>query len=123
MKYNRRVLAIVAATVLLIGALVGGLVLSDAPARAFAQDGAEAQEDAAEGPDRPITGPALEQASQTALDYVGQGRVTGTEVGDEEGYYEIEVTLDNGRQVDVHLDQEFNVLSQIDDVETAGEAD
>ena len=31
--------------------------------------------------------------------------MTGTEVGDEESYYEIEVTLDDGRQVDVQLDE------------------
>ena len=76
---------------------------------------AEEAEDAAEGPDVSITGSALEQASAAALAYVGQGRVTGTEIGDEEGYYEIEVTLDNGSQVDVHLDENFNVLGQIED--------
>ena len=79
-----------------------------------AQESEEA-EDAAEGPDVSITGSALEQASAAALAYVGQGRITGTEIGDEEGYYEIEVTLDNGSQVDVHLDENFNVLSQIED--------
>lgn len=72
------------------------------------EDGAA--EDAAEGPDVPITGTALEQASKAALDYLGGGRVTGTEVGDEESYYEVEVTLDDGRQVDVQLDEEFTVV-------------
>jgi hypothetical protein len=73
--------------------------------------GSEA-EDEAEGADVAITGGALDQASAAALAYVGQGKVTGSEVGDEEGYYEIEVTLDNGSQVDVHLDENFNVLGQ-----------
>jgi hypothetical protein len=36
--------------------------------------------------------------------------VSGTEIGDEEGYYEIEVTRDDGSQVDVHLDKNFNFL-------------
>jgi hypothetical protein len=36
--------------------------------------------------------------------------VTGSEVGDEEGAYEVEVTRDDGSQVDVHLDKNFNVL-------------
>jgi len=36
--------------------------------------------------------------------------VTGTEVGDEESYYEVEVTLDGGGQVDVQLDEGFNVV-------------
>lgn len=40
----------------------------------------------------------------------GQRRVTETEVGDEEGAYEVEVTLDNGTETDVHLDKNFTVL-------------
>jgi hypothetical protein len=58
----------------------------------------------------PITGEALGKASAAALASTGGGRVTGTEVGDEEGYYEVEVTLPGGGQVDVHLDRAFNVL-------------
>lgn len=61
--------------------------------------------------DTPITGTPLEKASAAALEYVREGRVTDTEIGDEEGYYEIEITLENGRQVDVHLDKDFKVLS------------
>lgn len=61
--------------------------------------------------DVPITGSALERASAVALAHIGEGRVTASEIGDEEGYYEIEITLDNGHEVDVHLDEDFNVLS------------
>jgi len=69
-----------------------------------------------DGADTPITGPALERASSAALEHTGGGRVTGTEVGDEEGAYEVEVTGGDGSQVDVHLDREFNVLGgQADD--------
>ncbi len=64
-----------------------------------------------DGTDTPITGPALERASSAALAYTGEGRVTQTEVGDEESYYQVEVTLDDGRQVDVQLDQQFKVVS------------
>jgi hypothetical protein len=60
--------------------------------------------------DEPITGPALEQASRAALDHLGEGRVTDTEVGDEESYYEVEVTLDDGTEIDVQLDENFNVV-------------
>ena len=60
--------------------------------------------------DVPITGPALEQASAAALAHTGGGRVTATEVGDEESYYEVEVTLDDGTQIDVQLDEHFNVV-------------
>ena len=59
----------------------------------------------------PITGTALEKASASALAYIGEGRVTDTEIGDEEGYFEIEITLNSGNEVDVHLDENFKVLS------------
>ena len=36
--------------------------------------------------------------------------MTATEFQDEEGYYEVEVTKDDGSQVDVHLDKNYNVL-------------
>lgn len=71
--------------------------------------------------DEPITGDALDRASQAALEHTGGGEVTGTEVGDEEGYYEVEVTLDDGSQVDVHLDEDFNVTST--EGEGAGESE
>jgi hypothetical protein len=61
--------------------------------------------------DEPITGDALTRAGTAAIAHAGGGRVTGTEVGDEEGYYEVEVTLSDGRQVDVHLGHDFNVLT------------
>jgi len=61
--------------------------------------------------DTAITGDALDQASAAALQFTGEGRVTGTEVGDEESYYEVEVTLDDGSQVDVQLDESFSVVS------------
>ena len=60
--------------------------------------------------DQPITGDALEQASQAALEHLGGGTVSETEVGDEESYYEVEVTLDDGSQVDVQLDEQFQVV-------------
>lgn len=61
--------------------------------------------------DVPIIGDPLEMASQAALAYIGEGEVTDSEVGDEEGYYEIEITFGNGNEVDVHLDENFKVLS------------
>jgi uncharacterized membrane protein YkoI len=56
------------------------------------------------------TGPNIEKAKSIALNHTNGGRVTGTEVEDEEGYYEVEVTREDGSQVDVHLDRNFNVL-------------
>lgn len=69
--------------------------------------------------EEPITGDALAKASEAALAHTGGGVVSGTEVGDEESYYEVEVTLDDGSQVDVQLDKEFNVVG--DEVDGAGE--
>jgi hypothetical protein len=74
-----------------------------------------------DGAGKPITGPALGKASAIALDQTGGGRVTGTELQDEEGYYEIEVTRDDGSQVDVHLDSHFNVLNARGDGGSDGE--
>ena len=66
--------------------------------------------------DTPISGDALKRATAAALAHTGEGRVTETEVGDEESLYEIEVTLDDGSQVDVQLDEQFNVVgSEADD--------
>jgi uncharacterized membrane protein YkoI len=69
----------------------------------------------------PITGQALDKASAAALEQTGEGRVTETEVGDEESYYEVEVTLDDGSQVDVQLDRDFNVVGGEADSEDAEE--
>ncbi len=69
------------------------------------------------------TGPGIEKAKSAALDHTNGGQVTGTEVGDEEGYYEIEVTRDSGSQADVHLDRDLNVLSTLADHESPDDKD
>lgn len=73
--------------------------------------------------EQPISGSALARASAAALAHTGGGRITETEVGDEEGYYEVEVTLADGRQVDVHLDRAFHVLGADSDDESPDEGD
>ena len=70
-----------------------------------------------------IGGAALEKASAAALEHTGGGRVTDTEVGDEDSYYEVEVTLDGGKQVDVQLDAHFKVVDSKTDEETAADDD
>ena len=40
--------------------------------------------------------------------HTGGGKVTGTENGDENGAYEVEVTKDDGTVVDVHLEHELH---------------
>lgn len=79
----------------------------------------------ADDAEEPITGEALERATAVALEEVGEGRVSETEVGDEDSYYEVEVTLDDGSQVDVQLDEKFNVVGSEADgpADDAGDSD
>jgi hypothetical protein len=60
--------------------------------------------------EQPITGSALDRAEAAALEHTGGGTVSDTELGDEESFYEVEVTRDDGSQVDVQLDRDFNVV-------------
>jgi hypothetical protein len=80
-------------------------------------------DDGGDGGDKAITGTALDRASTAALQVTGGGKVTGSEVNDEEGYYEIEVTRSDGSQVDVHLDRGFHVSNQKADHEDGGSED
>ena len=70
--------------------------------------------------EKPISGSALDHAKAAALAHTGGGRVTATEVGDEEGYYEVEVRRADGSQTDVHLDRSFHVLGSAADGDGAG---
>ena len=96
-----------AATVALGGIAAAGLAVANA---ASGDDGPE--DDSGE---TAITGEAMQRASAAALAHTGGGRVTGSEIDDEESKYEIEVTLQNGDQVDVQLDENFNVVGAEDD--------
>jgi uncharacterized membrane protein YkoI len=99
---------------LLVAAAVAMLLLVGAGAAyATGSDSSEQQ----------ATGPGIEKAKSIALEQTNGGRVTGTEIGDEEGYYEVEVALDDGSQVDVHLDRDFNVLSTPADQESPDDKD
>lgn len=104
----KRIAVIVALGIAVVGVSAGGVALA-----AGGFDDAET----------PITGAALTQASAAALASAGGGSVTGTEVGDEDGYYEVEVTLAGGSQVDVHLDESFNVISSHADSEEPNDRD
>jgi hypothetical protein len=67
---------------------------------------------------QPIAGKALDEASAAALKATDGGTVTDTEVGDEESYYEVEVTQGDGSQQDVQLDRNFNLVGQSADEES-----
>jgi len=92
---RKKKIGIAAASVLAAGAGAAGI------ATAGGSDDDEA----------PIKGSALEQASDAALAETGEGTVSETEVGDEESYYEVEVTLDDGSEVDVQLNRDFEAVS------------
>jgi len=70
--------------------------------------------------DTPITGSPLRRASDAALDAVGGGRVTDTELDDEDSYYEMEVTREDGQQVDVQLDRSLDLVTTMSDGEYFG---
>ena len=65
--------------------------------------------------DQPITGSALDKATAAALEHTGGGTVTETEVGDDGAAYGVEIRLDDGSQVEVNLDESFNVIGQAAD--------
>ena len=99
---TRTKVAVVAAGVVAVAAGTGGYAV------------ATSDDDAS---DSPIRGGALDRASEAALDHTGGGEVTGTEVDDEESWYEVEVTMPDGSQVDVQLDRDFEVVGDEADVE------
>jgi hypothetical protein len=58
-----------------------------------------------------LQGGTLERAEKAALAETGGGKVTETERDDENGAtYEVEVTKADGSQVDVRLDERFEVV-------------
>jgi uncharacterized membrane protein YkoI len=103
------------------GALITGTVIAALAAGGVAIAGAAGGGDDGDG-DRPIAGTALDRASAAALAHTGGGRVTETEVGDEESRYEVEVTRADG-QVDVQLDRDFHVVGAEGDDDGGGEDD
>lgn len=105
---RRTQITVAGATVLALGGVGIGLGTGAVQAGGVGGGDDDAQE-------QPITGSAYDEAEQAALQHVGEGRVTGTEVDDEEGAYEVEVTRDDGSEVDVHLDADFAVIGTEDD--------
>jgi hypothetical protein len=104
------------------GALITGTVIAALAVGGVAIAGA-AGGGGDDGGERPIGGNALDRASAAALDHTGGGRVTETETGDDESYYEVEVTRADGSQVDVQLDRDFDVVGSEGDDDRGGEDD
>jgi uncharacterized membrane protein YkoI len=98
---NVKTLVIAAAVVMLLA--LGGAGIAYA-------NGGDSEEQA--------TGPEAEKAKSAAIAAVGGGTVTEVERDDgDDGYgssgvYEVEVTREDGSQVEVHLDGDYNVVGQ-----------
>lgn len=74
--------------------------------------------------DKPLTGSTLDRASSAAVDAVGGGDVTTAETNDDRGSaYEVEVRRADGSEIDVHLDNDFNVVRQDVEAEDRDDAD
>ena len=65
--------------------------------------------------DKPITGANLDRATAAALEHTGGGTVTETELGDDGAAYGVEIRLADGTQVEVNLDESFDVIGQESD--------
>lgn len=59
--------------------------------------------------DAQLSGSTLDRATAAALVETGPGRVTSAEQEDD-GSYELEISRPDGIEVDVHLDQDLNVV-------------
>jgi uncharacterized membrane protein YkoI len=99
-----RKLVLIAVLVVAIGALSTGFAIA-----------------AAGGGEEPLTGTDLAKATEAALAHTGGGVVTETETGDDGAAYGVEVRLDNGTQVEVNLDENFQVIGQEADDDGAGD--
>jgi uncharacterized membrane protein YkoI len=101
-----RKIAVLAALVLVVGAISAGFAIA-----------------AGGDDDKPLTGSNLEKATAAALAHTGGGTVVETEVGDDGAAYGVEVRLDDGRVVEVNLDESFDVIGQENDDDGAGDRD
>lgn len=92
---NRRMKLLIVAGTVAVAAVV--------PTAAFAVGGIGGDD-----AESAITGPDLARATDAALAYVGSGTVAETEM--DKGTYEVEVLLNDGTEVEVHLDASFTVI-------------
>jgi uncharacterized membrane protein YkoI len=121
MNARKRLFVQIAIVELLILMLAAGLLLTETPVRALAWNIAGMADDMLEGLDSPLTGETRRRASEAALRFTGEGYVIETEASDEDRYYEVEVILDNGQEVDVNLDGNFHIPGQQSGADGSGD--
>ena len=100
----KRKLALIAALVLVVAAVSTGFAIA-----------------AAGSDEQPLTGSDLEKATAAALAHTGGGTVVETETGDDGAAYSVGVRLADGTEVEVNLDEAFNVIGQEADDDGPGE--
>jgi hypothetical protein len=101
---------------LVIAAAVAVLLALGAAGIAYANGG---------DPEEQLTGPEAQKAKSAAIEAVGGGTVTEVERddGDGTGAFEVEVTRDDGSQLEVHLDGDYNVVGQVPDEDGTNDKD
>ena len=101
---------------LVIAAAVAVLLALGAAGIAYANGGVSEEQ---------LTGPEAEMAKSAAIEAVGGGTVTEVERddGDGTGAFEVEVTRDDGSQLEVHLDGDYNVVGQVPDEDGTNDKD
>ena len=106
---NLRTLVIAAAVVAMLLALLGAGI-------AYANGGDSEEQ---------LTGPEAEKAKSAAVAAVGGGTVTEVEPddGNGTGAFEVEVTREDGSQLEVHLDGDYNVVGQEADEDGPNDTD
>ena len=73
--------------------------------------------------DQPITGTALAACTAAALTAYPGGTVTETEVGDDGAAYGVEIRLQDGSQIEVHLNEGCQVIGQEADDDGPNDSD
>ncbi len=73
--------------------------------------------------DHPLSGGDYERATAAALRHGGTGTVAETEAGDGGAAAEVEIRLDDGRQVEVQLDRNYRVIGSEPDDDGPGDRD
>jgi hypothetical protein len=99
-----RKIALVAALIVVLAAVSAGFAIG-----------------AGGGDEKPLTGSSLEKATTAALAHTGGGTVTETEIGDDGAAYSVEIRLDNGSQVEVNLDENYDVIGKETDDDGAND--
>ncbi len=100
----KRKFVLIGAVVAVVGALSAGIAIA-----------------AAGDDEQPLTGSTLERATDAALAHTGGGTVVETETGDDGAAYSVEIQLDDGSQVEVNLDENFEVIGQEADDDGPGD--